>query len=791
MDELLEDFVVETREMLEALGGELISWEENPGDRARLDSIFRFVHTVKGNCGFVDLPRLEALSHAAEDALADVRAGRRSADAALVSAVLAVVDRIGDMVDAIEAGETFPEGGDEALKAALEPAAAPVVTLVPATPPPISGPRTAQPQRSIRIPVELLDKVMSGVSDMVLARNELARRLREGAVEPQVHEPFERLSAIIAEVREAMTRTRMQRIESLFSGLPRMVRDLAAELGKQAHVDIAGNEVELDREMVEIIRDPLTHIVRNAIDHGIEHAPLRRLAGKAEIGRLSVSARQSGNKILIDIVDDGRGIDETRLLEKAVIAGLVDEAQAARMSRNEAFELIFEPGLSTAETVTAISGRGVGMDVVRANIERIGGAIEIDSTPGLGTRMTLRVPLTLTIIPAVTVGIGNQRFAIPRSSVEEIIHLADGTLEIDEVGGAMLARIREHRVPCLMAAQVLHVAADEPLSDDAARPVIVLRHAGGGHFALIVDQVFGHEELVIKPAAPAIIATGLYAGTTLTDDGHPILLLEVSGIARAGGLRTDALERRDRLEEAPAQPRRTTSVLLFTGLDGIRRAMPMGVLDRLEEVGPEAIAMEGDRRLVVIRDCILPLAGIEDMPLEAALDGNGVLRLLRLADGQNEIAYAVREALEIREIDADAIAAGGAEHEDAVVLVDGLATQVVAPYRLFARHSRTPSRIVRPVCRLPADDAWIQNFVRPMVEAAGYRVVETDTPDEADLAILPHDGGGAPAAPPHGPAREVIRLRTEPGSPEPGDSSIYRYDQAALMGALRRHAGRA
>ncbi|WP_395327369.1 chemotaxis protein CheA [Novosphingobium sp. BL-8H] len=778
MDELLEDFVAETREMLEALGGELISWEEDPGDRARLDSIFRFLHTVKGNCGFVDLPRLEALSHAAEDALADVRAGRRIADAALVSGVLAVIDRVGDMVDAIEAGETFPEGGDEALTAALQPAASPVIALAaPAVPAGSAGSRTAQPQRTIRIPVELLDKVMSGVSDMVLARNELARHLRDGQMEPQVHEPFDRLSAIIADVRDAMTRTRMQRVESLFSGLPRMVRDLAAELGKQVHVEIAGNEVELDREMVEIIRDPLTHIVRNAIDHGIEVVPLRRAAGKAEIGRLTVSARQSGNKILIDIVDDGRGINEKRLIEKAVAAGIVDAAEAAHLSRAEVFDLMFEAGLSTAETVTAISGRGVGMDVVRANIERIGGSIEIDSTPGMGTRVTLRVPLTLTIIPAVTVGIGQQRFAIPRSSVEEIVHLTEGTLEIDEVGGAMLARIRDRRLPCLMASHVLRLSDDGP---DATRPVIVLRHAGGGYFALMVDEVFGHEELVIKPAAPAIIATGLYAGTTLTDDGHPILLLEVSGLARAGGLAIDALERRARLPDTgPALPRRTMQVLLFDALDGTRRAMPVGVLDRLEEVSPDAITIEGDRKLVVIRESILPLDG-----LETASEVGATLRLLRLTDGHGEIAYAVNEALEIRDVDAAVIAGGGAEGEDPIVLIDGVATRIVAPYQLFARHSRNPSRVVKPVCRLPADDTWIQNFVRPMVEAAGYRVVAADTPDDADLAILAHDVEPAAAT-----AREVIRLRADPGATD--DASIYRYDQAALMGALRRHAGRA
>jgi two-component system chemotaxis sensor kinase CheA len=306
MDDLIADFVAECRDMLEALGGEIVAWEAQPDDRARLDNIFRFVHTVKGNCGFFDFPRLEALSHAAEDALADVRGGRRQADGNLVSAVLAIIDRIGEMIAAIEAGEEMPAGDDSALIDALAPGAESHAAPVAAAIADGHGKAAAAP-RTIRLSVELLDRVMSTVSDMVLARNELARRLRESSTEVSVDGAFERLSAIIAEMRDAITRTRMQRIENLFVALPRMVRDLSAELGKQVLVDIEGGDVELDREMIEMIRDPLTHIIRNAVDHGIEKPADRLKAGKREIGILSVAARQSGNQILIDIQDDGRG----------------------------------------------------------------------------------------------------------------------------------------------------------------------------------------------------------------------------------------------------------------------------------------------------------------------------------------------------------------------------------------------------------------------------------------------------------------------------------------------------
>src|SRR6476469_6209780 len=377
MDDLIADFVAECREMLEALGGEIVAWEAQPDDRARLDSIFRFVHTVKGNCGFFEFPRLEALSHAAEDALADVRAGRRHADGQLVSAVLAIIDRIGEMIAAIEAGEEMPGGDDSALIDALAPGAdgpaAPIVLAAEGQSRSSSAPRT------IRLSVELLDRVMSTVSDMVLARNELARRLRENPTDVAVDGAFERLSAIIADMRDAITRTRMQRIENLFVGLPRMVRDLSAELGKQVLIDIEGGDVELDREMIEMIRDPLTHIVRNAVDHGIEKPAERLKGGKREIGILSVAARQSGNQILIDIHDDGRGIDGKQLVDKAISNKLIDKEQAAQLTDRERLALIFEAGLSTAKEVTSISGRGVGMDVVRSNVERIGGVVEVES----------------------------------------------------------------------------------------------------------------------------------------------------------------------------------------------------------------------------------------------------------------------------------------------------------------------------------------------------------------------------------------------------------------------------
>jgi two-component system chemotaxis sensor kinase CheA len=776
MDDLIADFVAECREMLEALGGEIVAWEAEPDDRARLDSIFRFVHTVKGNCGFFEFPRLEALSHAAEDALADVRAGRRQPDGQLVSAVLAVIDRIGEMVAAIDAGEEMPAGDDSALIDALAPGAEGTAAPIAATV--ADGQQRASAPRTIRLSVELLDRVMSTVSDMVLARNELARRLRESPTDVAVDGAFERLSAIIADMRDAITRTRMQRIENLFVGLPRMVRDLSAELGKQVLVDIEGGDVELDREMIEMIRDPLTHIIRNAVDHGIEKPAERLKAGKREIGILYVSARQSGNQILIDIQDDGRGIDGKKLVAKALDVGLLERDDAAKLSPREQLALIFEAGLSTAKEVTSISGRGVGMDVVRSNIERIGGIVEVDSKPGEGTRMTLRVPLTLTIIPALTVSIDGQHFAIPRSAIEEIVRANGESVTLEHLGGAGVATIRGRRVPEVSLAEIVGIESDVAEHD---RTLIVLRPSGGDVYALSVDRIHDHEELVVKPAAPAVMATGLYAGTTLADDGSPILLFDPAGLAQVGGVKLEAQERSARIAEGPAKATsQSTAVLLFRGLDGGRRALRLAVVDRIEEVPVAAIKKAAGQLRVQVGEAILPLAGVGDAPL-----GDGKIRLFRLNDGAHEIGYAFAEVIDFATVDNEVIHADRPGEVAGVSLVNGEPAELVDAHWLFANHIGAAARASEPlVCRLPSDDPWMQNMLRPIVEAAGYRVVGEEHDGHADLVIAPQ-GSQVPDE----VAAKTIWLRTEPDAAGKKDQSIYRYDRAGLLMALKTAGG--
>ncbi len=769
MDELINDFIAETRDTAQALSGAIVAWEAAPNDRARLDEIFRFVHTVKGNCGFFELPRLEQLSHAAEDALAEVRAGRREPDLGLVNAVLAIIDRIGEVVRALESGESLASEDDAQLIAALtdSPVSLPVADAAAAI-----EPEARRSIRSIRLSVDLLDRMMSGVSDAVLARNELARRLRDAPRDVAVEAAFERVSACIAEIRDGITRTRMQRIDSLFASLPRMVRDLAADLGKQVRLEADGGDVELDREMIEMIRDPLTHIVRNSIDHGIEAPDARVAAGKKPYGTLRVSARQAGNQILIEVADDGKGIDPEAIARRARAAGLITAEQAERLSPAQKIALVFTPSLSTADEVTSISGRGVGMDVVRANIERIGGVVDLDSKPNQGVRLCIRVPLTLTIIPALTVCAGGQVFAVPRSAIDEI--LRGSVIQIDRVGDAEVALVRDRRMPLIDLPGLLGVASEFARAD---QKLVLLKPAGGEVYALAVDTVHDHEELVVKPAAPAVMAAGLYAGTTLADDGSPILLLDPSGIAKVAGLTFSESEIDRALQRvAPeAEIARETSMLLFRTLGGARRAVPVALVERIEDVPATAVEFGAGRLRVTVGDRILPLIGCEAAPED------GKLRILRLTDGAREIAYGFAEVIDIRSVALDLHPAATPGEVAGVALVDGEQIEALDPHWLFSAHGAIDLRSGdAPLCALPAGEPWIDNMLRPLIKSLGYRIAGPDAV-QADIVIALEDEAVV-----CDDAR-VVRLRAAPDSAD--RDSIYRYDRDALIGALQAAKG--
>lgn len=790
MDELLQEFISETQETLEALAGEVVAWEADPSDRDRLDAIFRFFHTVKGSCGFLNLPRFERLSHAAEDVLADIRAGKRGADPATVSAVLGLMDRIGELTEAVAMGAALPNENDDYLIAALNAPADQPAPQVESAPVAVARQAGQAGPRTIRLPLSLIDQLMNGVSDMVLARNELSRKLRERSADPELDNVFERLSTCVADMRDVISKTRMQRVERLFAAIPRMVRDLGRDLGKRIDLTLEGGDVEMDREMVEMVVDPLTHIVRNSIDHGIEAPEQRRAVGKPEAGALRVEARQSGNQIVITISDDGAGIDTARLVDKAIGAGRLTPEAAARMPEADKLDLIFQAGLSTADQVTSISGRGVGMDVVRANVERIGGVIALDNHPGQGLCITLRVPLTLTIIPGLVVRAGGLHFAIPRAAVVEILHDNNAMLQISRIGGAQVATIRGVRHSMIELEDVLSM---ERPAQAGPRAIMVVRSGSGVPYAMGVAAVDNHEELVIRPASPLIMASGVYAGMTLPDNGKPMLLLDAAGIANVAQLPTilddQAARRTEEQADAPTGVE-MVAALRFEEITGEKRLLKLALIDRVEDIDVDLFGRSGDCAYVRLDGRLVPVV-------------NGLSRFdrakvsaLRLRDGTREACYPVAAVLDIVQMPLvpDMVAMHGIL--SGIAVIDGEHLEVINPFALFA--SLSANDIIEGKggrCLLAdAEDGWTREILAPLLRQAGHDVV-LGLPDDGVIdpqdVLLCHDGEGSKVA---GIMAEmtgcrVVQLRASPRAAGPRDASIYRYDQNALMAAIAAGQG--
>jgi len=793
MDDLLNDFLAETAEILAEAGGAIVAWEADPTDRAQLDAIFRFVHTIKGSSGFLALPRVTALSHAAEDALDQVRRGNRPANAALVTGVLGILDRLGELCTTLGQKGVEPVGDDRGVIAALavdDVADEPVIE-VSGVPMRREDDLQAELQnwRSIRVPLPLLDSVMTGVTDIVLARNEFARMLRESGADLSVIASFDRLSDSIAGMRQSVSQMRMQRIDKLFAPLPRIVRDLAQDMRKKIAFQTSGGEVELDREMMENIRDPLIHIVRNAIDHGIESLEDRVAAGKDITATISVSARQSGNQIEIEVRDDGRGLSPDALVAKAIASRVATAADVRALTPKEKLELIFRPGFSTAAKVTAVSGRGVGMDIVKANVEKIGGIVELRNDEGRGLSILLRVPMTLTIISGLMVRAAGQYFAIPRGAVREILLESGDTVRIDQLGGGELATVRGEQFPLLRLENILGRERDaDDDSDD--RALVIVRPGQGQSYALSVAAIHDHEELVIKPAAPMIMSTGLYAGTTLPDNGRPVLLLDVQGLLAIAAIdASEAGRSHNRMAEADAAAaaaRNAVQLLLFRDMNSRVRGVRLSVIERVEEVPATALFESAGRVQAQIGEDIFPVHA-------AALPGGeGTLKLLRLYDGHAVLCYPIAEVIDIVRLP-DAVQPSAAPGLIAgVVLVGGDPVELIDPFWLMEQYAAgAPAPALRqPLCRVTDDrDGWGGNFLAPILRNAGYRVVlGDDASDEVPDVLLCCTEEGEILGAVSGEV-PVIRLRTSIAATGPEDETVYRYDRQALLDALRRQVG--
>jgi two-component system chemotaxis sensor kinase CheA len=924
VDDLISDFIAETREGIEALDSELVRFEQCPDDPETLGGIFRLIHTIKGTCGFLGLARLQTVAHAAENVLGGFRDGTLVVSEVAVSAVLDTVDLIRSITEALAATGTEPEGDDDALIARLEavldgesasassshalpeeavdpapvlqtdtrslidrlggdatvdaaaemalahlrvdealavlfgdsdadrlqaalrdslcevarrsqqpsrfasllsevaaaspedaafvacfdavsrglseldvddsaidelrrlalPAAlavaagedalnveAPPATSVEPSPPPVPegppepaaargaagtspsagsapapGNEGSGPAQTIRVSVDALEHLMTVVSELVLIRNQLIQTLR---LEPEspFAAPLNRLNQVTSELQEGVMTTRMQPISGAWAKLPRLVRDLAQDLGKSIDLTMFGQETELDRQVLELIKDPLTHMIRNAADHGLEKADERLAAGKSATGRITLQARHEGGAIVIEVSDDGRGLSAEKIRAKAAASGLLSPTQAESLSDADARQLIFAAGFSTASEVTSVSGRGVGMDVVRTNIEKIGGAIELSSVEGAGTRFTIRIPLTLTIVSALIVECCGDRFAMPQSSVVELVSASGASgRSIEYINGTAVLRLRDRLLPLISLQSLL---ALEPTGESAGETCIVVARVGSFTFGVIVDRVFDTEEIVVKPVATVLRHVKLYSGATIMGDGSVILILDLKGISAetgAGQVSTSLYEEVEDVQAATAEPR--SAILVFRAANDALKAAPLASVSRIEEVTSEQIEHIDGRSVVQYRGRLMPIVAADAEP--AATWDTGERRpLLVFTREDRAVGLLVHEIVDIVEstLITDLKAVGSATKGS--LIIEGAATELIdvshfwnramdeVPVAAAAPNPGTGSHDRRRLLVID-QSPFSQLFMQPMLAQAGYEVTVARDPDSA-LAL--YDAG--------------------------------------------------
>jgi len=471
---------------------------------------------------------------------------------------------------------------------------------------------------AIRVDVDLLDALMNLVGELVLVRNQLMRSSSESR-DPALSRTTQRLNLITSELQEGIMKTRMQPIDQIWSKLPRVVRDLSQACGKQVRLEMEGKETELDRSLLEAVKDPLTHLVRNAVDHGIETADERVANGKEPQGTLTLRAYHEGGHVTVEVADNGSGIDVDRVAQTGVDRGVVSQGQVSQMSPREIMMLVFQPGFSTAKQVTNVSGRGVGMDVVKTNIERIGGAVDVDSERGVGTTWRLSIPLTLAIIQALTVECAGERYVIPQVAVHELVYIDGKSTRIEYASDAPVYRLRGKLLPLVRLDQTLGLSGD---NRDEGVYMVVLQ-ADGRRFGMIVDRVLNTEEVVVKALNARFKDIGMYAGATILGDGKVALILDVASLARRSHLTSTTSERtRAAGTDESASAGKSAQRLLVTGVGERRVAIPLDTVTRLEEFERGRIEQAGSRQVVQYRDEILPLVRLADL-LGAMADESG------------------------------------------------------------------------------------------------------------------------------------------------------------------------
>lgn len=749
--EIIREFLIESNDNLSRLDREMVELEQRPEDPDLLASIFRTIHTIKGTCGFLGFSGLEGITHLAENILSQLRNRERGLTPELVTLILESVDAIRVELDAIERQGAESSQDRTALLNRLQAATlkspAPVEALDPPSPgtdagstsPAASAQKVASvADSSIRVDVGLLDKLMNLVGELVLTRNQI---LQFNAIlnSSALNATSQHLNLITTELQEGVMKTRMQPIGVVWNKLPRLVRDLAAQFGKQIQLETQGDDTELDKTIIEAIKDPLTHIVRNCCDHGIELPANRLAAGKCAQARLSLKAFHEGGQVNIEISDDGAGIDVERVKDNAIRKGVLLPESARHLSEREALNLIFLPGLSTAQKVTSVSGRGVGMDVVRTNIEKIGGMVDLVSRRGEGTTVKLKIPLTLAIIPGLVVTSGGERFVIPQVSLLELIRLEGeaGRKQIEWIHGTPVYRRRGNLLPIAYLNQVLGL--DCGTAADVIN--IIVLQAEDSQFGLIVDGISDTQEIVVKPLGKQLKGLTSYAGATIMGDGRVALILDVMGIGQLSGVVQEAAEHAlggaGQKDEATSDRQ---SFLLFRAGSFDRLAVPLSLVARLEELPQSRIERAGGRAVAQYRGRILPIAPLGPILEPGSADSasrNDPAQVIVFSDRDRSVGIEVDEILDIAE---ETIAI---RHEasrpgllgSAVIgkkITDFLdLPSVISKIDEFWFSSQQGAPARRTTVLVAEGASFSRGLVRNYLEMAGHRVIEAATTEQA------------------------------------------------------------
>ncbi len=641
-DEILAEFILEAREIIDRLDGDFVRLEENPGDQALVGNIFRGLHTLKGSSGFFSLKRIEKLSHAGESLLGKIRAGQAELDFEKSTRLLEMNDILRSIIEGVETNHAEPPGDDQELIAVLLGAAPtvnmqteeiissatknevperatktesqPVVEIQMEYSEP-SEPVASTPGQDVVVPVkvnpEVLDKLMNIASEMVLARNRLLPFSQQSS-DKLFTSAVRSIDLLTLELQERMMKMRMQPIFHIWDKFPRLVRDVSAECGKKVRLLQEGSETELDRILLDSIRDPLIHLIRNSIDHSIETPEVRLEKGKSELAYLVLRAAHQNGTVIVEVIDDGAGVDYERVRQRAISRGLISVEKAHSLNHKELIDLIFLPGFSTRDTITNLSGRGVGMDVVKNNIENIGGSIEITSVPNEGTHVRLKIPLTLAILPTLFVRCAEEIFLIPQNRILELVRFAPNQPNngIEDFYGTPTFRLRDKLIPLLFLNEQLNLAAS-PLKPKQKLFIAVLNF-NGTLFGLVVEEVLNIQDIVIKPLGELLRDMSNFAGATIMGNGDVALILDIDGISRKSGLVERLQANPIRQEELYVPPvEEMISVLLFEipGLNKI--ALPLDSIDHIIKLDPSQIQQNGNREVVYFNDQLMDLVRLD------------------------------------------------------------------------------------------------------------------------------------------------------------------------------------